>query len=120
LGLAKLIGHVAKRSLVLLGKHHPAAATAAVITVTAVAGRVHVVQGIQWSYSEAPTGGRLTVVLGATTVIDLDITSAGPGGFGVLIPAGTNTTLVVTLASGAGTCVGKLNMQYTTESSLSK
>lgn len=118
--LSKLIGREAKRSAVLLDKHYPAAATAAVVTLAATINRTRVIQGLQWSYSEAPTGGRLTVTFGATVKFDVDITAAGPGGFGCILPAATNETVTITLASGAGTCIGKLNVQYTSESSLSK
>lgn len=118
--LNKLIGRSARRSVVVLSKHYPLSATAAVVTLAATINRTHVVQGIQWSYSEAPTGGRLTVMYGAVVKFDVDITAAGPGGFGALLPADTNELVTITLASGAGTCVGKLNVQSIPESSGSR
>ncbi len=39
----------------------PAAATAAVYNAAAVAGFKNTMEGIAWSYSAAPTGGRLSV-----------------------------------------------------------
>lgn len=118
--LNKLIGRSARRSVIVKSKHYPASNTAAVITLAAVVGRSHVVQAIQWSYSEVPTGGRLTVTFGVTVEFDVDITAAGPGGFGCLLPAGTNSLVTITLAAGGGTCTGKLNVQSIPESSLSR
>lgn len=165
-----------------LDQHVPAAATAAIVSYTAGgAGISHVITGIQYSYSAAPTGGRLTVLNGAarsvtdgvtatdtsltsatgaftsadvgatvsgtgvtvgtristvtnsTTVVldrattasatgvtiaitpmvlDIDITAAGPG-FVTFNPPKSftaNKALTVTLASGAGSVVGKLTV----------
>jgi hypothetical protein len=101
--------------------HTPVAATAAVVTL-AVPGasevKRHVIHGIQWSYSAAPTGGRLTVVstTGSHVELDIDITAAGPGALGTPISGVMNSELVVTLASGAGAVIGKLNVQSIIES----
>jgi hypothetical protein len=91
--------------------HAPAAATAAVVTYAAVARQKHVISGVAWSYSAAPTGGNLLVTDAGATVFSLDITAAGPGFFIFPYPkrsAAANTALVITLASGAGTVVGKV------------
>lgn len=88
----------------------PAAATAAVNSITGVPGLRYIVHGIQWSYSAAPTGGRLTISDGAT-LLDLDITEGGPGALAAGIPCDSGATLTITLASGAGAVVGKLNSQ---------
>jgi hypothetical protein len=90
----------------------PAAATAATYTIAAVAGHKNSIQKIFYSYSAAPTGGRLLVESpSGTTIFDTDITAAGPGsvdfGKNPLI-GGTNSALIVTLASGAGAVAGKL------------
>ena len=94
--------------------HAPAAATAAVITIAAEAEVVHVLDQIEWSYDAAPTGGRLTVTIGGTTVLDLSITADGPGF--IPFPKGlygtVNQAVVITLASGGGTVVGKINATY--------
>jgi hypothetical protein len=101
--------------------HTPVAATAAVITLAAPGTnevKRHVIHGIQWSYTAAPTGGRLTIVstTGSVVELDIDITAAGPGALGTPISGVINSEVVITLASGAGGVVGKLNVQSITES----
>lgn len=91
----------------------PAANTAAVITYAAVAGQFHAFRGVAVSYSAAPTGGRLTVSDGGTTVMDLDITAGGVTVVtfeGLQRQAAANASLVFTLAAGGGGIVGKLNV----------
>lgn len=89
----------------------PAANAAAVVTFNAVAGQRHRLTMLGYSYGTAPTAGRLTVLDGATTIIDLDITAVGPG---VLpIPPGgirgsVNTAMVATLAAGGAGVQGKI------------
>lgn len=104
--------------------HYPPAATNAVVTLTAVPQNIYVIRSIHCSYSAAPTGGRLTVVAGSTTLFDVDITAAGPTTFlfdadcplyqNVIGSTYENTgeDVVVTLYSGAGAVVGKLNVRY--------
>jgi hypothetical protein len=102
--------------------HFPAAATAAVVTIAAVADSgttktIHCVRRISCSYNAAPTGGRLTVVAGSTTLMDIDITASGPlvidfDQDNLLTNNTSNEAVVVTLASGAGAVVGKLSVQY--------
>ncbi len=71
---------------------------------------------LAWSYSAAPTGGRLTVQDGATTILDFSITAAGPRS----LPSGgpparlglkgsLNTAMTVTLAAGGAAVSGKVN-----------
>jgi len=96
---------------ILQGDHQPAGATAAVVTFPAKEGHRTIVQNIQWSYDTAPTGGLLTVVSGATTIFSLNVSAAGPGGYNLTLIGGINEAVVVTLASGAGAVVGKLNAQ---------
>lgn len=88
-----------------------AANTAVAITVTALPDQQHVLAGVVWSYSAAPTGGKLTVADGASTVLEVDIIAGGPGSL-VLPPLGgsTNTNLVVTLAAGGAGIIGKLTV----------
>ena len=95
--------------------HAPAADTAAVVTLTpADANELFVVDEIAWSYTAAPVAGRLTIVIGGVTVLDLDITTGGPGP--IITRRGyvgkPGQTIVVTLAAGGGTTVGKLNVSY--------
>lgn len=94
--------------------HAPGAATAAVVTYAAdESGRGHVVSGLAWSYSAAPTGGNLKIEDGSgNTVFTMDITAAGPGSVTFTPPKRglPNTALIATLASGAGAVVGKLSV----------
>jgi hypothetical protein len=89
-----------------------AANTAVVVTLAAVAGYRHHVPQVIWSYSAAPTGGRLSVSgLDDTQTLDFDITAGGPGA--ILFPplvGKVNTAVVITLAAGSGAVVGKLNV----------
>lgn len=89
----------------------PAADTDAVVTLAAGgAGVSNVIRGIAWGYSEAPTGGSLTIEDGATVVFYLPITGAGAGFVPVFGKGTAATALTVTLAAGGGTCVGSLNV----------
>ncbi len=97
----------------------PGAAAAAVVTKVAVAGGANVIAQISWSLSEAPAAAvNLMIEDGVgTTIFSQDITSAGAG-FAQWIPPkrGTvNTAMVITLASGAGTVVGKVSVHAWTE-----
>lgn len=112
--LAKLVGNKVNNNGAFPKIHVPGSNAAAIITLAAVAGQRNIVEAIQWSYSAAPTNGRLTVVDGVTTVLDIDITAAGPGGFGLTIPGSVNSAVVITLAAG-GSLIGKLNAQVTLE-----
>lgn len=89
-----------------------AANTAVVATFAAVAAQTHRLTVLVVSYSAAPTGGRITVADGGTTVLDVDLTAAGP--LVVPLPAGgiegsVNTAMTVTLAAGGAAVVGKVN-----------
>lgn len=76
--------------------------------------------GVQlyWSYSGTPTGGRITVVVGSTTVMDFDITAGGPGFMPLPIMHGdANEAVVVTIYAGGSGVVGKAGLAMcTTES----
>lgn len=93
--------------------NEPAANTAAVVTYTAVGSQKHVIGGVAWSYSAAPTGGGLIIEDGSgTTIYSISITAAGPGSM-AFSPAkkGTaGTAMIVTLAAPGGTVVGKVNV----------
>lgn len=115
--LGKTVGHSIGRASVRKGVHTPVANTAAIVTVALTASKTTTVHGCQWSYSTSPTAGRLTIVTASTTILDLDITGAGPGGFNFMIPGGAGEAVVITLAAGSGACVGKLNVQYSIEDS---
>lgn len=115
--LSRSTGSNSNRAKVIAANNLPVANTAAVITIAAVAGKTITIHGCQWSYSLSPTGGNLLITTntGATTLISLDITAAGPGGFNFAIPGLPNKNVTLTLASGTGSCVGKLNVQYVIE-----
>ena len=89
-----------------------AAATAATLTKAADASEFWVVDWITWSYSAAPTGGKLTVALGGVSYLEVDITAGGPGQLQFDHPLYTGTkneALLITLASGGGAVVGKVS-----------
>jgi hypothetical protein len=94
----------------------PAVNTAAVVAYAApnpVDGSAHVINGIAWSYSAAPTGGNLKVEDGSGNVVfTMDITAAGPGVIDFPLPkAGSpNATLTITLAAGGSGVTGKVSV----------
>lgn len=89
-----------------------AAGGSASVAYAAVPNRQHKIAGVLASYSAAPTGGRLTVADGATTILDVDLTAAGPTPIALPRPmkGSTNTTLTVALAAGGGVIVPKLTV----------
>ena len=88
----------------------PAANTAATVTIAASQAGRRVIRAVVWSYSATPTGGRLTITDGGTTILDIDITVGGPGPVPLEYVAGVNAAVVVTLAAGGGSVVGKLSV----------
>lgn len=92
--------------------HYPASNTIATKTIAAMVGIRHILMKIVWSYSAAPTGGRLTVTDGGSTVFDIDITSGGPGSLSLMIPMVPNSAMVVSLAAGGVGITGKLQFYY--------
>lgn len=92
-------------------KLNAAGNAAAAVTVTAVTGKRILAATVTWSYSAAPTGGKLTVT-GSGTSFEVDITTVGPGTIDLMYACSAATDLVVTLAAGGGTVVGKVNVAY--------
>lgn len=92
-----------------------ASATNAIATVTFSAvltgtWRINYLFYCVWSYSAAPTGGRLYVNDGGDTIFDVDVTAAGPGAMQLPPLRGTaGNAMTVNLAAGGATIVGKLN-----------
>lgn len=87
--------------------------TAVVVTVAAVAGQSVRITELSVSYNTAPTGGLLTVVVNAVTVLQLDITAAGPTA--VPLPAGglecqAGQSAVITLAAAGAAVAGRVNV----------
>jgi len=98
--------------------HAPTAATAAIVTLAAVAGKKHILSQITYSYSATPTGGNLKIEDDGATIFSIDIPAAGEKQIFFRQPmrqAVANKALVVTLASGAGAVVGKVNVSHWTE-----
>lgn len=96
----------------------PGTNTACTISMTADGGVTagvsvhnHYVSAVVWSYSAAPTGGRITIVDNAnSTVFDIDITAAGKQDVyfnpPLCLAAGSTTAKIILAAGGAVT--GKL------------
>jgi hypothetical protein len=84
---------------------------AAVVTLNAGASnhKNHLSRVI-FSYSAAPTGGRLTIAVDGATVGTWAVTGAGPGVIGVNIRAAKPIT--VTLAAGGSGIVGDVYCEY--------
>jgi len=99
------------------------AGAAAVVTKNPVgAGWAYVVSSISWSYSSAPTGGRVTIVdSGGDTLDDFDITAAGPGErvYEWPIQGVPGNGMTITLAGGGGSIVGKLRVGIKVRSDVS-
>jgi len=89
----------------------------AVFTKAADASEFWCVGRVDWSYSAAPTGGKLTIAYAGTTALEIDITSAGPGYIRFTFPDYLhngfvkNEALTVTLADG-GSTTQKLTVRY--------
>ena len=93
------------------GLYATATGANAVITVPAsTTGRAVVLGPVAASYSGASTNGRITYASTGITTLDLDIDQAGarvlPSGF----KGAPGQTVVITLYSGGGAVVGKLNL----------
>ena len=97
----------------VLASDAPAAATAAVVTLAATTGQMWVIRAIHFSYDAAPAAGSLIITENGTPKYTLYITAAGAGPVplpdnGMQFASGAE--VVVTLASGAGTVKGALNV----------
>ena len=96
----------------------PASATAAVntqvqITVNGSSGWNVRITHLSGSYSAAPTGGTLTVVVNAVTIFQADITAAGQ--FSIALPPGglvcqSAQNAVITLTAAGAAVAGRLNV----------
>lgn len=86
----------------------------AVLTFDGSAGTCHVIGGVAWSYKTDPAAGRLTIEDGGTVIFDIDIPTKGPGFFNFIPPRvmTSGAEAVVTLFSGAGSVVGKVNANH--------
>jgi len=100
---------------IIVARDLPAGNTAAVVTIADPGdGFRIVIHKIIFSYTAAPTGGRLTITGGLIT-LDVDITNSGPGVLTLSWPIAKSTASVITLAAGGGVIAGKLNVIYSVE-----
>lgn len=86
---------------------------AAAITLVTPARKRHYAVAILWSYTDAPTGGRLTIsgLDGTSDTFDIDIDSAGWSGIALPpLASALGTDLIITLSAGGAGVVGKLNV----------
>lgn len=86
---------------------------AATITLGAVSGIKHYILGILFSYSAAPTGGKLTSTGLNGDQLDIDVTAAGAAPL-IAPPAigASGSAVTITLAAGGSGIVGKLTVFY--------
>jgi hypothetical protein len=84
----------------------------AVLTIALAAGQQLYLSGLYCSFSASPTAGLLTITDNGTTVFSLDLGTVA-GTFFLPFPkmrkSSVGTTIVITLATGGGTGVPKLN-----------
>jgi hypothetical protein len=87
---------------------------AAVITLGAAGGgRNHVITGISYGYSAAPTSGSIKIEDGSGNVVFRSpITSAGQQTINFYPPkiGSSNTSMIITLAAGGSAIVGDVNI----------
>lgn len=90
----------------------PGANVAAIVTKAGSAGRKYRVYQVAWSYSAAPTGGRIRVQFADRVVRDIDITAGGHGSirYDPPLDGANGETLAVTLSAGGAGITGKLNV----------
>ena len=90
----------------------PNSNTAAVVTLAANPVGVNRISLVQWSYSNTPTNGTLTIADGVTTVCKHYITASGPGSlqFGANATGSTNTAMTVTLSAGGSGVSGSVTV----------
>lgn len=96
----------------------PAVNTNAVVTLTPPGGSRIVIDSIVYSYNAAPTGGRITIVDGATTVMDIDDAGAGQQailqGTSGLASLAIDNVVVITLFAAGAAVTGKLFAMFHT------
>lgn len=90
-----------------------AANTAVTVTLPGVAGQAVRITSLSVSYNAAPTGGLLTIVVNAVTILQLDITAAGP--VAIPLPTGglecqSGQSAVITLAAAGAAVTGRVNV----------
>lgn len=89
------------------------AGTAATITLAAgSASQVRCLDQVAWSYSAAPTGGRLTIASTGGVTFDVDTPATGLNNLILSAPyrGMPGQTVVVTLAAPGGAVIGKVSV----------
>ena len=98
-----------------------AANTAVAITLPADPEQCHVVCRVDWSYDGAPTGGKVTITAGSTTLRELHIVEGGPGLMdwykdlnnpGIHNDDTKGEAVTVTLTAGGASVVGTLGLSW--------
>lgn len=82
--------------------------TANTLTLPTDADKIH---SVHFSYSDDPTGGKLTIKSGAATIYEVDITKGGPGPLD-FEPALQGPNLSVVMTAGGTGIVSKINVRY--------
>lgn len=98
----------------------PTSNTAAVAALAAYSGQQWQLYGISWSYSAAPTGGKITIVWddnGTTYTETYWITAGGAGQLNFPIPKTfpDNTLVTITLTAGGSGIYGTIYPQAFTK-----
>lgn len=97
-----------------LTSHAPAANTDAVATITPGAAETVLVHSITYSYSATPTGGALVTTGLVADELSVAVPAAGEKQmtFDPPLSGALGGVVTVTLATGTGTVVGKINVGY--------
>lgn len=77
------------------------------ITYEAIAQYGHAIDGIAYSFSETATA-ELSVAIAGTKVFSMDVSGSGVIPYRVRSPAGS--AMVIALAAGGGSAIGKINV----------
>lgn len=83
---------------------------AATVTLAAPgSGKRWAITGIFWSYDSAPTGGKITLTIAGSVIIEFNVTAAGPGFIPFERPMDCTDNGAVSLvaAGGGGSVIGK-------------
>jgi hypothetical protein len=107
-------GNIGVADIERASKLDAAANAAAAITISGVSNRIATIHTVAWSYSDTPTGGKLTLT-GGNVNYEVDITASGPGVLDLDYAAASDGNVTITLAAGGGTVVGKVNAKYSYE-----
>jgi hypothetical protein len=107
---------VSQGDIVRSGDYAQTTSHTAVVTIPASPdpNKVTLLLHVQWSYSDTPTGGKITATEGSAVLWEHHITSGGPGGLSPDVLGTAATAMVVTLAAGGGSVIGRLTVRAVT------